>query len=310
MTNAYLIDASIYIFRAWHTLPDTIRDNHGNAANATFGFSEFLLKLLSEQSPSHIACAFDECREGAVRKRIYPPYKANRPATPADLKRQFTASRACAEALGIACFGSLHYEADDIIGTLAKHARNQGANCTIISADKDLAQFIRPGDCLWNYAKKHKQSYRDVCKHYRLNPEQIPDMLALSGDKVDNIPGVPGVGMHTAARLLYKWGTLENLYAHLPEAAMMKFRGAKRVADLLGDYRDRVFLARKLTGLLEDDSLPASLDALRLQTVDAEQLEAIFEANAFSSERRRRWLSTLTRASGNAIASCPPPSCY
>ncbi|MCB1754566.1 MAG: hypothetical protein KDJ38_03535, partial [Gammaproteobacteria bacterium] len=205
MHTLYLIDSSIYVFRAWHMLPGSITSAAGEPANAVYGFSEFLLKLIETETPSHMVCAFDQNSDGCARRRIYPDYKANRPAAPEDLKKQFAWAREFAEALGLPCFASHSLEADDIIGTLANRARAQQARSIILSADKDLAQFVGKDDMIWDYARNRRQTIADIRKRYRINPGQIPDMLALAGDAVDNIPGVPGIGIHTAARLLIKW---------------------------------------------------------------------------------------------------------
>ncbi len=293
MKTVYLIDSSIYMFRAWHMMPDTIRTTGNQPANAVYGFSEFLLQILDKESPTHLACAFDESREHSARKKIYPDYKSNRPPLAEDLKNQFNWCREFAVAMGIPCFSSLSLEADDIIGTFAQQNRDHSTRSIIISADKDLAQFIGQNDILWDFARKNRQSYRDICKRFNLSPNQIPDMLAIAGDKVDNIPGVPGVGMHTAARLLYKWGSIENLFCHLEEAAEMKFRGARRICKLVEEHQDTVLLSRKLTGLFWVDDLPPTPDGLVLGNPDMEKLNSLFSIFEFSDQRIKRWLKSL-----------------
>jgi len=153
-------------------------------------------------------------------------------------------------------------EADDIIGQFAEIAQRQSHPVTIISADKDLAQFIRQADCYWNFAKNTRSSFQQLHKRFGVRPQHIADLLALCGDKVDNIPGVPGVGAATAARVLTKWGNLDGVFANLDGVAAMRFRGAPHVAVLLREYESTVRFARQLTGLIYCDALPTQLDAI------------------------------------------------
>ncbi len=293
----YLIDSSIYIYQAWHTLPVNIMSRDKQSVNAAYGFGEFLMKLLDNENPRYLVCAFDKTRVLCARKKLYPSYKANRKTTPDRLMHQFKWCEEIAHALGIACFSSSVVEADDIIGTFSQQARKQGISSIILSSDKDLAQFINPGDILWDFNKKHRYTHKDIQKKYNLNPNQIPDMLALAGDKVDNIPGVPGIGMHIASRLLFKWGNLDNLYANLDRASQMKFRGAKHVVKLLADFKESVYLSRRLTGLITDSSLPTNIDALALQPIKLDLLGQLFEKLAFSKQRQHRWLQVLSKLS-------------
>jgi 5'-3' exonuclease len=260
----YLVDSSIYIFRAWQTLPDSIESTQGEPANAVIGFADTLAKIIGEEQPTHMVCAFDQNLGKGARKAIYPAYKANRPPAPPDLALQFQRCFEVAKILGIPSFGSKLVEADDIIGSFAKLAQKRKKTVTIVSADKDLAQFIRPGDTYWNFGKKLKLSEKDICNQFNAAPCQIADLLAICGDKVDNIPGVPGVGMATAARLLKKWGNINTLLASTEKIADMKFRGAPRVSALINEHADTIRLARKLTGLIHDESLPSTLSELRL----------------------------------------------
>lgn len=293
MKTLYLIDSSIYVFRSWHLLPESITTPDGQAANALHGFATFLLQMTEQARPTHLACAFDECFEGSLRKQIYPLYKANRPPAPENLRHQFAWCRELADTLGFHCFGSPTHEADDIIGTLAEQTRAQDGRCVILSADKDLTQFVGPDDIYWDFSRKRQLSFRDIRKRWNLHPGQIADMLALAGDKSDNIPGVPGIGTHTAARLLVKWGDLENLYAHLGEVADMKFRGAQRVARLVAESRDDVFLARRLTGLMLVENLPKTTDDFRLSIPDFDALRALWARTGLPASHLTRWHKAL-----------------
>jgi len=258
----FLVDSSIYIFRAWQGLPTSIRNRFDEPDNAVQGLAETLCSIIETYQPGYMACAFDECFRQGIRNRMYADYKADRPPAPEDLAPQFARCKQLAQAMGIACFGSDQVEADDIIGQFAALASTHDVPVTIVSGDKDLAQFVTPADRYWDLGRRPMASYNDVHKRFKVRPEQMADWLALCGDKSDNIPGVPGVGPSTAARLLNKWQTIDNLLSNLGEVAMMGFRGAPRVSRLLFEHKDNIHFARSLTGLIRDDRLPGNLDAL------------------------------------------------
>lgn len=284
----YLIDSSIYIFRAWHTLPDSIQSSDGTPVNALYGFVDFLLQIHQQTKANYLVCAFDKSLATSARNDIYPPYKANRDPAPEDLKKQFALCQQVVTLIGYHEFAHPRYEADDIIGTLAKSASKQKFASCIISADKDLTQFVGEQDIYWNYARKLKMDASAVEKRFGVKPQQIADMLAISGDKVDNIPGIPGVGMATAAKLLKKWNTLENLFKHADDVAQMKFRGAARVSKLLSDHKQEVLLSRQLTGLLPVEGLPTVMDDLKRQPADADKLVQFFKHQGYSDKRQQQ----------------------
>lgn len=292
--RAYLIDSSIYIFRAWFTMPDTLTDRDGNQINALYGFADFLLNLLEREKPTHIACAFDASLETSYRNEIYPPYKANREPAPPELKCQFQYCRDLVRAAGIAEFASTRYEADDIIGTFSRHMRRHGFQNVIISGDKDLAQLLEQEDFCWEYAKDRRLDRKAVYKQFGVFPEQIADLLALAGDAVDNIPGVPGVGIKTAARILAKFGTLDNALGNIEKIGEMQFRGAKRVQDLIGQHQDAARLSKRLTEIVDDENLPDHHESLARQPADKSWLSELFEQFGFGEFRRKRWLDVLS----------------
>ncbi|MFK7893509.1 MAG: 5'-3' exonuclease H3TH domain-containing protein [Granulosicoccus sp.] len=293
-----LVDSSIYIFRAWQTIPLSVRNRFDAPDNAVQGLAETLCRIVEQQYPDFMVCAFDECYRQGVRNRLYPPYKADRPAAPEDLSPQFARSKQLAKAMGIATFGSDQVEADDIIGQFALLAQSRQVPVTIVSGDKDLVQFLTPHDRYWDLGRQAMASYDDVCKRFNIRPDQIADWLALSGDKSDNIPGVPGVGASTAARLLRKWENLDTLFANLGEVAMMRFRGATRVSRLIFEHKQSVLLARSLTGLIRDERLPESLSELRWNVPEPSQIhqslydlgfpEALCESLTKRIERARK----------------------
>jgi 5'-3' exonuclease len=268
-----LIDASIYVFRPWFVRGQIPLDREEHPVNAVIGFLRFLYNLLQTEQPQQIGFAFDTSLHTSQRKDIYPAYKANRSPAPEELKYQFQLCRDFLDALGIVQAASHHFEADDIIGTWAKQQRANGNTCMIISGDKDLAQLVGEHDIWWDYGKRKPLPPGGVKKEFGVWPEQIPDQLALAGDVADNIPGIPGIGMATAARLLQKFCTTEILLSRIPEIGQMKTRGAKRLQELVNEHQTSVRLARQLTGIhCEVPDIPLNLqrkpkDLARLQTL-------------------------------------------
>jgi DNA polymerase I len=288
--RVYLIDASIYIFRAWHIFESTLTTRDGQPANAIFGFSDFLYQVLRQTKATHIACAFDASQKDSFRKEIYPEYKANRTPAPADLKVQFAGCREFCRAAGIAEFASERYEADDIIGSLAHRYRQQGFAITVISADKDLTQLVvGEHDRWWDFARGSSLDPHGVRKNFGVYPAQIADMLALSGDKVDNIPGIPGVGYATAAKLLQKYPSVDSIIANQHEIGTMKFRGAIRIQTLIKQHHTLLPRNKQLTTVACDmdfDSAPE----LSWRGVDSARFTDCCEQFAFNGMLKERWL--------------------
>lgn len=275
--RVYLIDASIYIFRAFYSVPDTLYNNDGQPINALHGFAGFLAEFLAEARPEHLAVVFDESLTTSFRNAIYPDYKANREPPPEELKRQFAYCRTLVQSLGLADFSSPVFEADDLIGTLAARMREQGYAVVILSADKDLAQLIEPADMLWDYTRKRRHGYKDIPDWLGVEAWQVADWLALTGDSVDNIPGVPGIGAKTAAALLGEFETLENIYQQIEVVADVEMRGAARVQRLLQQHREAAMLARQLTGIAIDESLQLTDRDIARQPVAADDVKAACE---------------------------------
>ncbi len=296
----YLIDSSIYIFRAWQTWPDSITNTFGEPANAVFGFADMLAKILSTEHPEYIVCAFDHSHKTGERYSIYSEYKANRPEAPPELQIQFDRCLQAAKAFDLPAFGSQRVEADDIIGSIAYAAHDEQMPVTIISADKDLTQFIREGDVYWNYARNLRQNSQDIEKRFKLRPEQIADMLALCGDKVDNIPGVPGVGQTTAARLLKKWKTLDGVLDNVEQINGMQFRGAPRIAKLVDEHRDNIAIARELTGLIHDPQLTTTPSMLKRKKIDADTIQSALQTCGFNEPRAQK-LAIMSVAKNSAV---------
>jgi 5'-3' exonuclease len=286
----YLVDASVYIFRAWFSMPDEFVNHAGEPTNAVYGFSGFLCSLLEQTAAEHVAVAFDESLTSSYRNEIYPEYKANRDPAPVELKRQFGWARAVAEAMGLSCFGDDRYEADDLIGTLAEYWRARGHSICIVTADKDLAQLVRETDHWWDFSRNQKLDARKLTEKFGVMPEQMADYLALTGDAVDNIPGVPGIGPKSAAALLGHFGDLDNLYARVEEVPTLAIRGARSIRKKLVDHREAAELARKLT-VIETavESALAAPDLVRRE-VDTTRLNRLFDELAFGGMLRQRCL--------------------
>jgi 5'-3' exonuclease len=277
----YLIDASIFMFRAYHTVPNTVTDLDGNPVNALHGFARFLGDLIERVSPRYIAVAFDESLASSFRKRLYPAYKGNREPAPADLRSQFALCRRLCEALGVATFLSGDYEADDIIGTLATRMRALGQKVVVVTRDKDLSQLLRPGDQYWDYISDKRFSYDDIAGRFGVRPERMACFLALMGDAVDNIPGVPGIGRKTASTLFFHFESLKHLYDDLDRVLQLKMRNAGFVASQLRDHRDAAFLARRLTEIACDMPLQADLPMLERRAPDLGVLNEFYDSVGF-----------------------------
>jgi 5'-3' exonuclease len=287
----YLIDSSIYVFRAWFVLPDSITDRQGNPVNAVYGFSDFVYQLLTETRPHYVGFAFDESLSSSYRNEIYPDYKANRESAPEELKRQFQYCRTLLRASGLAEFGSDRYEADDLIGTLAHRYREAEHDIHIVTGDKDLAQLISERDTWWDYARNNRLNSKGIEKKFGVRPQQIADQLAIAGDKVDNIPGIPGIGMATAAKLLRKFGDIDHLLDNIEKIGTMRVRGAGRLQALVKEHQDTVRLSRRLTQItLDADTL---LPDLRPGEADLEALQMLFAQLQFSPSRRERWAELI-----------------
>ena len=277
----YLVDASIFIFRAYHTVPNTLTDRDGNPVNALHGFARFIGDLIERVGPTHIAVAFDATVVTTFRNELFPPYKANRERAPAELKRQSELCRQMCDALGVATFSSPSFEADDIVGSLATLARKSGENVTIITRDKDLSQLIRRGDHYWDYIADQRFDYEQIAERFGVLPERMACFLALMGDAVDNIPGVPGIGRKTASFLFQHFESLQHLYDDLDRVLKLRLRNAPFVCCQLRDYRERAFLARRLTEINCNMPLEIGLNGLRRREPDLRALHALYDAVNF-----------------------------
>ncbi len=284
----YLIDASVYVFRAHYSLPDDMVDDNGNPVNAFYGYCRFLGDFMEQVKPERVAVLFDESLTTSFRTEIYPEYKANREPAPPELKRQFEQCRRFTTALGLMSSAHPNYEADDLIGTLVVEGRKKGRPSTIVTRDKDLAQLLSKDDVFWDFAGKGKLKYEQIPASFGVWPEQIADFLALAGDSVDNIKGVPGVGKKTAEALLAHFGSLDDIFANLHAVHQVKVRGAKTLADKLEAHREDAMLARRLTGIACDAPCERPVTGLRPQAPDLEAINALYDEAGIGESLRRQ----------------------
>ena len=284
----YLIDASVYVFRAWFSMPDQFMDAAGRPTNAVYGFARFLCELLEETSARQAAVAFDESLTTSFRNEIYPAYKANREPAPDDLQRQFGWCKDLARHLGLPVYADARYEADDLIASLARHCRDAKTTVCVVSGDKDLAQLVGQGDWWWDFARRQRLDQRGVQARFGVKPEQIADFLALTGDAVDNIPGIPGVGPKTAAALLNHFGDLDSVFERLHEIPFLSLRGARQLPLKLKAGEDAARLARRLTGLYADIEQVHADPQVDRSAGNADALDALLDALGFGLPLRQR----------------------
>ena len=284
----YLIDASVYVFRAYYSMPDDMVDADGNPVNALYGYCRFLGDFIEQVNPEYVAVLFDESLTTSFRTEIYPEYKANRDPAPEELKRQFAQCRRFTGALGVMEYASPRYEADDLIGTLVEHGRTVNRPSTIVSRDKDLAQLLSKDDVFWDFAGKGKLGYEQIPEVFGVWPEQIADFLALAGDAVDNIKGVPGVGKKTAEALLSHFGSLDDIYENLDKVHEVNVRGAKTLSNKLETHREDAMLARQLTGIACDAPIEDPESMMQRSQPSLGDINALFDEAGIGTALRRQ----------------------
>ena len=248
----------------------------GTPVNAVYGFTTMLIKLLKETDADHIAVIFDAARH-TFRDALYPAYKLNRAEPPAALVPQFPLIRDAVRAFNVACVESEGFEADDLIATYARLAREAGAEVTIVSSDKDLMQLIRDGVAMWDPVNNKAIGAAEVEEKFGIEPGRVIDVQALAGDPTDNVPGVPGIGVKTAAQLIRQFGDLETLLARAGEIGQPKRREA------LIAHADNARLSKQLVTLADDVTVPEPLPALAKREPDPTALKAFLQAQAFRS---------------------------
>jgi DNA polymerase-1 len=280
----WMIDASAYIFRAYHALPPLTRKSDGLPVGAVQGYCNMLWKLLRDMKgsdgPTHLVAIFDHS-EKTFRNTLYDQYKANRSAPPEDLIPQFPLVRRATAAFGVHCVELPGYEADDLIATYACKARDAGGEAVIVSSDKDLMQLIGPSVVMWDPMKDRRLAEEAVFEKFGVAPDKMIDLQALIGDSVDNVPGAPGIGPKTAAQLLDEYGDLDTLLARAGEIKQPKRR------ETLINFRDQILLSRELVTLTCDAPAPEPIDDFAVKDPDPEVLGAFLDEMEFRSLRTR-----------------------
>ncbi len=285
--TVHLVDASPYIFRAYFSLPSSMVDRDGRSVGAVYGFLAFLLKLIDEEDPTHLGVAFDASLTTSFRNDIFPDYKAGRELPPPELEAQLEDCRLVAQALGAATYVHRRYEADDLIGTLCRWLESANRHCVIVTSDKDLAQLVSERVTLLDFARRRRYTPQAVAEKFSVRPAQIPDLLGLAGDAVDNIPGVPGIGRKTASALLDAFGRLELLYERLDQVPQLPLRGARSVAAKLARGRQAAFLSKRLATIAVDAPVPADLGRLEWRGADWDRLDPLLDRLGFGRIRTR-----------------------
>ena len=282
--HIFLVDGSGYIFRAYHALPPLNRKSDGLQVNAVLGFCNMLWKLLrdmpADNRPTHLAIVFDKS-EVTFRNKIYPEYKAHRPPAPDDLIPQFALIREAVRAFDLPCLEQGGFEADDLIATYARQASDRGAHTTIVSSDKDLMQLVNDKITMYDTMKDRRIGIPEVIEKFGVPPEKVVEVQALAGDSTDNVPGVPGIGIKTAAQLIVEYGDLEQLLFRATEIKQPKRREA------LIENAEKARISRQLVLLDDKVDLEVPLDDLAVHEPDARKLIAFLKAMEFTTLTRR-----------------------
>jgi len=285
-----LIDGSGYIFRAFYALPAMTRPD-GTPVNAVYGFTNMLVKLLADTESEDVAVIFDTARK-TFRNEIYPDYKANRPPPPEELIPQFDLIREATRAFNVPCIELAGYEADDLIATYARLARERGQKVTVVSSDKDLMQLVDEGVAMFDPVKNRAIGRDQVVERFGVPPEKVIDVQSLAGDATDNVPGVPGIGVKTAAQLIQEYGDLDTLLERAGE-----IKQPKRRQNLI-EFAEQARISRKLVTLEQNVPIEVPLDDLKLHAPDPETVRAFLEENGFRTVLAR--LGDLVGEAGTA----------
>jgi DNA polymerase I len=290
----FLVDGSGYIFRAYFALPQNLTNPQGQPVGAVLGFTNMMVKLLSDLRAPYIAVIFDAARKN-FRYDIYDQYKANREDPPEDLIPQFPLFRTATEAFGVPAIEVEGYEADDLIATYARLAQEQGRKVTIVGTDKDLMQLVNDSVRLYDPIKNKYLGIEDVIEKFGVPPEKVVDVQALSGDSIDNVPGVPGIGLKTAAQLIGEYGSLESLLEKASEIKQPKRREA------LIDHADMARISKQLVKLDDHAPVPISLPDLAAHDFKKPALIEFLKAQGFKS-----LLARMGESSHSTPSSTPP----
>ena len=298
--HLYLIDGSGYIFRAYHALPPLTRKSDGLPVGAVQGFCNMLWKLLEEKRgdkvPTHLAVIFDHSGK-TFRNDFYPEYKAHRPEAPADLRPQFGLIRQATRAFNVACVEMENFEADDLIATYARQAVAAGATVRIVTSDKDLMQLVKPGVMLLDTMKDKEISDAEVFEKFGVTPDKVIDVQALAGDSVDNVPGVPGIGLKTGAELINLYGNVETLLEKASEIKQNKRR------ENLIEFAEQARMSKRLVTLDQHVPTKEHIDSFAVDKPRASELIGFLKALEFTSFTRK--IGAALQADVDAIDAAP-----
>lgn len=287
----FLIDGSSYIFRAFYALPQ-VYNSSGLPTNAVFGFINTVLDLIKQHQPDYVVVALDAERRN-FRHQLYSDYKANRGDPPLELVPQLPYVRKVLACLGIPMIEHAGYEADDVIATLCRLCADD-CDCVVVSSDKDLMQLVDDRVQLFDGAKNRWIGADAVRSKFGVHPEQVVEVMGLTGDAVDNIPGVSGIGPKTASALIRHFHALEDLFDRLPTVAQLNLRGAARIRERLDDGKEQAFLSRRLATVKSDVPIAVGLGDLQRRTPDWSHARPVFSELGFDNlmlllQHQRLW---------------------
>ncbi len=272
----YLIDGSSYIFRAFFGVRQQLSTSNGFPTNALYGFINMLQKVIRDEKPDYLVVAFDS-PDKTFRHKIYPNYKANRDSPPEELSRQFPYFEPLVKAYGLSSIRRPGFEADDIIGTLAKKGKQKGLEVVIVSGDKDMMQLISQHVYMLDTMKNKKFMDKEVAEKFGVQPDKVVEVMGLMGDSSDHIPGVKGVGPKTAAELIRKFGSIESLYKRIDEVEK------KNIKEKLEQDKENAFMSRELVSIDTEMDLEFNSDLMILGKIDSAKLKKMFEEFEFVS---------------------------
>jgi len=290
MNAIHLIDASIYVFRAYYSVATEFTDQQQQPVHAVYGFLNTLLGLLADAQPTHLAVCFDESLTTSFRNRLYPAYKANRELPPADLARQFVYCQQLCRALGLTVLVDGEYEADDLVGSAWHALKPHGFEAVLVTGDKDFSQLVDEHTVIFDVSRRERTDAAGVKRKHGVRPDQFADYLALMGDAVDNIPGISGIGPKTAASLINHFGSLDSLLARIDELPYLRMRGAAQLADRLRRGSDDARLYRQLSTIALNAPVPGTPAGYQIGGADRVALDALLEQLRFGPITRKRCL--------------------
>ena len=291
--NAFLIDATGFVLKYWFSIPP-VKTRNFESISAFLGFSNFVLKFLSNYQPRYITFAFDESLGTCFRNDYYCDYKKNRELAPDELKMQLNLCRQFLDLIGLNNNASKVYEADDILNTMAINARKSKLKNIILTNDKDLFQMVYKDDIWWNYKDK-KYSYEDLKEKLNFSPHNLSDFLGLMGDSVDNIPGAPGLGEKTAMALMGKYKSLENIFLNINDIPSSLGQKYKRFIKIINDNKKIIYLSKKLATLVYIKEIDKNISIFKRKAINIDKLDSFLINTGMKSSQKNSWLKEVRK---------------